>query len=434
MPRARVWLLLLLLGVAADAAGQPAYVASAGSITVVSDATPEAASRMLGEIEFADALFAHLVGAERSRPIRGFAVRNADALRELAPQFWERRGIRPRAVAHAGPHTAFLAVREDLPEAARRQAVLHEYVHLLTDERPPAAPAWLDEGLSEFWSAVVVEGNRVIVGRAIPQHAATLRRRQSLQRTLRQPRGELTADSEPAAVFYAQSWAMVHYLLLGQDEGRPLAFMPASSELPPDFEAAFRQYVSRGQFREVTIHGVDVASAFPVHRPVHRSPGEGGSLGEGGRRTEPAPFSEARSLAERAHMLVFGARPDAALPLARRALALEPGQPLALEVMGTYYFLHNRPDDARDWLTRAFATKAASPGAAVYLALLSKTKADRERYLTAALEARPDFEVAWQHLAGVYRDDGRLARLSDWCRWLEQGAPWLWPGMWLRCE
>lgn len=132
-------------------------------------------------------------------------------------------------------------------------------------------------------------------------------------------------------------------------------------------------------------------------------------------------------------MLVFGVRPDAALPLARRALALEPGQPLALEVTGTYYFLHNRPDEARAWLTRAFATHAASPGAAVYLALLARTKDDRERYLTAAVAARPDFEVAWQHLAGVYRDDGRLERLREWCRRLERGAPWLLPGLWLRC-
>ena len=411
MPRVLPWLLVLSLAVAANASGQSGFAATAGAVTVVSDRTPEAASRMLSEIEFAEDLFTRLIGAERSRPLRGFAVRNAEALRELAPQFWERRGIRPRAVAHAGPHTDFLAVREDLPEAAVRQAVLHEYVHLLTAEQSPGAPAWLDEGLAEFWSATVVEDNRVIVGRAVAQHVATLRRWQPLRRTLRQPRGELTADSEPAAVFYAQSWAMVHYLLLGQHGDRPLAFMPASTELPSDFEAAFRQYLSNRDFREVTL------SFTPSVATV----------------TTATAITTAGSLAERAHMLVFGARPDAALTLARRALALEPGQPLALEVMGTYYFLHNRPDEAREWLTRAFATKAASPGAAVYLALLAQTKADRERYLTAAIEARPDFEVAWQHLAGVYRDDGRLERWRNGCRWLEQGAPWLWPGMWLRC-
>jgi hypothetical protein len=409
--RALLWLLLLFLGVPTTVNGQPGFAATAGSITVVSDSTPEAASRMLREIEFADALFTHLAGSERSRPRRGFTVRNADALRELAPQFWERRGIRPRAVAHAGPHTDFLAVREDLPEADRRHAVLHEYVHLLTAERSPGAPAWLDEGLSEFWSAVVFEGDRVIVGRAITRHVAALRGRQTLQRTLRQPRGELTADSEPAAVFYAQSWAMVHYLLLGQDLDRPLSFIPASAELPPGFEAAFRRYVSSGHFREVTIPFTPGVAAV----------------------TTAAAITPARSLAERAHMLVFGARPDAALPLARRALALEPGQPLALEVTGTYYFLHNRPADAREWLTRAFATKSASPGAAVYLALLAQTAAERERYLAAALDARPGFEPAWQHLAGVYRDDGRLEQLHHWCRRLEQGAPWLWPGTWLRC-
>jgi tetratricopeptide (TPR) repeat protein len=125
---------------------------------------------------------------------------------------------------------------------------------------------------------------------------------------------------------------------------------------------------------------------------------------------------ESRALAERANMLVFGPRPDAAVTLAKRALDLEPRDAVALEVMGNYYFRHNNPADAREWLTRAFDTNAATPAAALYLALLSPAVSDRERYLMAALQAKPDFEAAWQQLFSIYREDGRLELLRRWVR------------------
>lgn len=398
MSRAFLLLLLIVSGTRSHASDQSWFAAEARNVRVLSNASPEAATRTLGEVEAAEALFAHLVGAKPSKPIRAFSVKDAESLRELAPQFWERRGIRPHSVAYAGPHTAFLAVREDLDPAVRHEALMHEYVHLLTASLAPDAPAWLDEGLSEFWGSVVLEGDRVIVGRSVKRHTARMQQWQPLQRTLRLQRGEFIADSEPASMFYAQSWAMVHYLLLGRTSTAPLTFLPDYRALPADFESGLRDYVQKGQLREVSLPFTPHISPAPT----------------------PSFVPEARSLAERAHMLVFGPRPDAAVAMAKRALALEPRDSVALEVMGTYFFLHNKPDDARTWLTRAFDTRSASPATAVYLALLAPSVADRERYLSAALAAQPDLEVAWQRLFEIYRDDGRLNTVRGWCnrsRW-----------------
>jgi tetratricopeptide (TPR) repeat protein len=336
--------------------------------------------------------------AGRGRVGRGivlaFAVRDADSIRELAPQFWERRGIRPHSVAYAGPYQAFIAWREDLPEATRREAVLHEYVHLLTAAHEPDAPAWLDEGLAEFWGSVVSDGDRIFIGRPVKKHMTRLLRRPSLQRTLRVKRGEFIADSEPAEDFYAQSWAMVHYLLLGRGDTGPVRFVPDYRSLPDDFESVLREYTSRSQMRELAL-------PFTPHQPPS---------------SVASYVPESRALAERANMLVFGPRPDAAVTLAKRALDLEPRDAVALEVMGNYYFRHNNPADAREWLTRAFDTNAATPAAALYLALLSPAVSDRERYLMAALQAKPDFEAAWQQLFSIYLEDGRLELLRRWVR------------------
>jgi tetratricopeptide (TPR) repeat protein len=394
MRRILLSVMVVACGAGIHAAERPWFAAEARSIRVLSNASASAAIRTLGDIALADAMFASLVNVTASRPIHAFAVKDAGSLRELAPQFWERRGIRPHAVAYAGPHSAFIAVREDLSPAARQEALLHEYAHLLTAAHAPDAPAWLDEGLAEFWGSVVLENDRVTIGRSLKKHMTRLQRWPPLQRTLKRQRGEFIADSEPAEDFYAQSWAMVHYLLLGRSEPGALRFLPDYRSLPEDWESALREYVGRGELREVTL---------PFTPPPPPA-------------STPSFIPESRARAERARMLVFGPRPDAAAALATRALEPEPRDAVALEVMGTYYFLQNKAEDAREWLTRAFETKAASPAAALYLALLSPAVSDRERYLMAALQAKPDFEAAWQQLFSIYLEDGRLELLRRWVR------------------
>jgi tetratricopeptide (TPR) repeat protein len=201
-------------------------------------------------------------------------------------------------------------------------------------------------------------------------------------------------------MFYAQSWAVVHYLLLGRaNQGGPLQFMPHHDTAPTDLEAAVRTYVDAGQFREVTVPSSLVVPARPVESEV----------------------SEARALAERAEMVVWGERPDAAVTLVHRSLALAPREPLALEVMGTYFFLRNQHDEARRWLTDAFDANHNNAASALYLALLSATPAERERYLMAAVRANAAMTVAWQRLGTIYEEDGRLDAMRRWCRLLLQG-------------
>jgi hypothetical protein len=52
------------------------------------------------------------------------------------------------------PHVVVISnvLRVDAPDRERSRRVLHEYVHLLTHANVPDLPAWLDEGISEFWT------------------------------------------------------------------------------------------------------------------------------------------------------------------------------------------------------------------------------------------------------------------------------------------
>jgi tetratricopeptide (TPR) repeat protein len=347
------------------------------------------------------AVMRRLVQVELPLPMRVVATRNAGTLRELMPQYWEGPGTRPHAAAYLSEHAAFMAIRTDVPRRQRSTLLLHEYVHLLTAATLPNAPGWLDEGLSEFWGALVFDGDRIIVGRPPTAHVSALKTRRwvPLSELLKQDRVSLARGRGDVTMFYAQSWALVHYLLMGGSESQPLRFAPVYEEATPEMESSLRAYVSASRFPEV---------AVTVREPLGAPP-------------PSTAVTSSRALAERALMVVLGERKDAAQPMARRAVTMDAREPLAHEVMGTYYFLSNQPDEARRWLTQAFDLDQSSDRVALYLALLSTTAADRERYLMAAVRANPAMTVAWQRLGAIYAEDGRLDAMRRWCRLLLQG-------------
>lgn len=99
--------------------------------------------------------------------------------------------------------------------------IYHEYVHLLMDNTAGSVPLWFNEGLAEYYSTFSVEeGRKVHLGELIPYHLQTLHDGKLY------PLHTLFAvdhyspeynEGSKRGMFYAESWALVHYLLLGND-------------------------------------------------------------------------------------------------------------------------------------------------------------------------------------------------------------------------
>jgi tetratricopeptide (TPR) repeat protein len=401
-------------GRALGAENQSWSVAASGPMRVITDLSPAVGARLLDELVATRSILTQATSVEPVLPVDVFALKDARSLSELAPREFKRGDARTFGFSHTGPHSAFIALRMDRPEPLILETLRHEYAHVLTAAQLPEAPSWLDEGLAEFWGATRLDGERIVVGRPVAEHIETLRRGKwlTLNAMLKQRRGSLPSNAETLPLFYAQSWAMVYYLLVGQNAGGPIAFMPADITLPSRFEALVRQYVADAHFNEVSIQWRPPASS---HATV-------------------TTISEAQALAERANMLVSSADPRTALPIARRALAINPDERLALEVIGTYHFLNNQHDEARSWLARALGGAVNSYRAPLYLSLLSTSRGDRERYLTLAIASRPASDVAWQRLGAIFQEDGRLETARRWCRaWSRHPIAWVWPAALTRC-
>jgi hypothetical protein len=140
-----------------------------------------------------------------------------------------------------------LALDSDLSRGPA-STLLHEYTHLLVNNYFRAAPLWLKEGLAEFYSTARISGDRrrVSTGAELPSRVRQLRGAQLIPlRTLFEvdQASPYYYESGKRGLFYAQSWALAHYILNGEGGSRR-ARLPrfvellASGVAPVD---AFRQ-------------------------------------------------------------------------------------------------------------------------------------------------------------------------------------------------
>jgi len=266
----------------------------------------------------------------------------------------------------------------------------------------------LDEGLSEFWGTAIVRDQALEVGRPSSQDLKVLRARHRwipLDELLAMERVPYAGDKQRLSLFYAQSWALVHYLMLGRSSVNLELAPPRDFSALSQLEPALAAYVRGGRFRVVRIEGpTDVGSRDRAE-----------SIGYPART-----LTLAASLAVRAGCLADGERPAAALPLLAKALADNPNEPSVLETAAYVHFQQNDPVEAARWFDRAIASGSASHLAYFYRAILAGPVPDRgsdgqavraEDYLRRAIDLDPQFAPAYVRLARLYAQ--QVGRVTD---------------------
>jgi Flp pilus assembly protein TadD len=246
------------------------------------------------------------------------------------------------------------------PDEALR-IVYHELVHLMVRNSAAGIPPWLNEGLAEYYRTLDITdgGRKVTVGRVEPQHVLTLREEFiPLEQLAAVDHGSpLYNEGTKASVFYAESWALVHYLLINDlvnRTARSSALMQALAEgagfadacrkalgvTPAELEKALRQYVRRDSFTSMTLtltNRIERLEKLPAP-PV-----------------EPAVAHAAVG----ALLLLMDRRAEARAQLAA-ALASAPSSALALSSMGQLLMREGRHEEARAYLERASALPDAT--------------------------------------------------------------------------
>jgi len=103
------------------------------------------------------------------------------------------------------------------------RVIFHEYTHLLVNQNIRRLPLWLGEGLADFYSTFdgSEHDGRLIIGRPIPEYVGLLGGLSTLipLNKFVNPNAlsGLYRDPDLTGRYYAQSWALAHYLLLGDN-------------------------------------------------------------------------------------------------------------------------------------------------------------------------------------------------------------------------
>lgn len=315
-------------------------------------------------------------------------------MRELLPQYWEQRGARPVGAYWGGAFGHHVVVRIDVPPRERFRRILHEYAHFVTHVRGTEPPKWLDEGLSELWTHAAVDSDQIVLGRPVKQHLAALRSDDGWI-----PVQELTSatelpsprDPKRLAAFYAGSWALVHYLVVGREGGLGNAMNRQGLAFPTD--EVLRAYVRSGRLRSLSVPVSEAAATC---------------------KTSGQPMAISESNLLKASALADSPTPASAEPLLKQILSNDPSNPGALEALGMVHFLQNQQNQAEIAFDRAIATGRATHVGYYYRAVLAGASDGSDGatgrptipfadYLKRSLALTPDFQPARDRLAELER-------------------------------
>jgi len=152
------------------------------------------------------------------KPLVIFAVKNEDALKLLLPAYWEVKGrMHPAGIFAPGEARHYVAVRTNIEADNPYEVVYHEYTHAIMNLNFRGLPIWLGEGLAEYFGNSTIHEKEVEIGKIPLSHLNVLQTNRLIPIDALMQAG---ADSpyyneqNRASVFYAESWAIVHYLLM----------------------------------------------------------------------------------------------------------------------------------------------------------------------------------------------------------------------------
>ena len=245
------------------------------------------------------------------------------------------------------------------PDAYER-VVFHEYVHFILSLTTRTYPLWFQEGMAEFYAGMRLRGDSIVLGGGVLRHRRVLFENAMLPlEELLTAGADRPLSSSPSenALFYAQSWALVHYLIVDRgEEGHRLlahylaalsrgvevleAFHTAFGADPETIEDALRAYLEAGKFTE---------SRYAVAESDWK------------KNISVRTLEMAEVQHRWGELFLFTGRSKEALMCLEEAIHLDPGLARAWETLGVAQLMEGRPDSAIPFLKRAVDAEGASP-------------------------------------------------------------------------
>jgi FimV-like protein len=414
------------------------------NLFVIGNADPETLQQVATWLEFFHAAFGRLVSRsvfDSSSPTTVVVFRDDASFVPFKP-LYQGRPLNLAGYFQPGEDLNYIAISLDPGERVSYSTAFHEYVHLHLKDNLPGVPLWLNEGLAELYGALQFSRGEALLGAPIPHHVYQVRSQELLPLTTlfavdyRSPHYN---EQDKSSVFYAQSWALVHYLMLGADGGRQQQFKQflqyVSHGETPDkaiessfgtsvaaLEKDFREYVRRGEFPAQRVASADNPQAYAAFTATQRS-----------------ALSDGEANYYLGDLLLHINRPNDAETYFKQAIAAEPNFIPAYASLGQLYAHQRRYAEAKKYLQRAtqapqnyrvhyfyayVLSREGSSATGVIKEYSPENVAMMREQLLRSIELAPDFAPAYHLLALVdLVSDKKLDEAVAMARKAQQLAP-----------
>ncbi|HWG38812.1 MAG TPA: DUF1570 domain-containing protein [Terriglobales bacterium] len=414
--RPRSILVIAWLAIAASAA--PKWVrVTAPHFVVTSDGSLSDARHVAGQLERMREVFHEAFPGLRdpAAPLEVLAVADRREFEALEPASYLGKGKLELAgyFQRAQEHNLILLRLDTNDSDHPYRVVYHEYTHLLTLGGGQVMPVWLSEGLAQFYESTEVNGNTASIGKFEDFNLQLLRERQLVPvATIFAvgPDSPYYREQSKGDIFYAESWALTHMLMMRQRQHH-------SHELD-DYLALLRQNVDsvaaaarafgdlaalQQQLDQYTRHQSYVYVNLPLSGKVNE------------KQFAMVDIPQSSADAERGEFLAYVGRFDDATKLLQQVLAsvsaADPAGISADESLGYIASRQNKLEQAAHWYGLAVAGNTSSflanfDYAAITMRLGAgdldaPTAARVEASLQSAIRLNPDFAPAYGALASL---------------------------------
>jgi tetratricopeptide (TPR) repeat protein len=410
-PLSALFLLCVTLSALASEPNEHWFEVQSPHFLVLTDSNEKQARRIAGQFEQMRSVFHTLMPtatADTGSPIVVLALKDKKGFQSLEPEaYLAKNQLNLAGLFLHAPDKNYILLRLDGEgeEEHPFATVYHEYTHLML-MKATWLPLWLNEGYAEFYQNTDIRDKEVLLGQPSSDDIIYLRQNRLIPvSTIFKVdySSPYYHDEQKGSVFYAESWALTHYLVVNdrqknthrmndyaqfliKGEDSLTAAQHAFGDLS-QLQRSLENYVQQAMFSMFKMNSaltVDVASF----------------------QGRPVPAPEANAI--RADVLVYNERTKEAEALLSTCLQQDPNNALAHEAMGYLKFREHDIPAARKWYSEAVQLDSHSYLAHYYFATLSMQggaggqDAAVESSLDAAIKLNPAFAPSYDALANFY--------------------------------
>lgn len=118
------------------------------------------------------------------------------------------------------PDRSIIALSAEYDLRQTQHIIFHEYIHHLFRATGEDPPVWYNEGMAELFSTIEIGSSGLILGKPLPGHVDRLAREDLLPLATLfavDPQSSIYTQGQHTGLFYAESWALLHYSFFGKD-------------------------------------------------------------------------------------------------------------------------------------------------------------------------------------------------------------------------